>query len=156
MRLFYNHHKILQKFIKDETKPSKLLFVSHRDDTGNRKSLKEIFKNKEWATVPIKRLKYRPYLEEIKNHKFVLCPSGNGIESARNWETLYLKRVPIFKKHPYLEEMFKDFPALFVDDFSEVTEDLLLKNENMYQEALHMDINKLNLEKIFIKRTTLI
>lgn len=152
MRLFYNHHKILQEFIKKERRPSKLLFVSHRDDTGNRKSLKEIFKNKKWATVPIKRLKYRPYLEEIKNHKFVLCPSGNGIESARNWETLYMKRVPIFKRHPYLEEMFKDFPVLFVDDFSNITEEMLLKNENLFQEALNIDMDKLNLKKVFKKR----
>ena len=152
MYLFYNHHKILRRFLnKKEIIPKKLLFVSHREDTGNRIGIKNIFENKEWATVP-KRLKYKLYLEAIKNHKFVLCPSGNGIESARNWETLYMKRVPVFKDHPYLREMFKNFPVLFVNDFNEITKELLLENENLYQKVLNINMDKLNLKKIFKER----
>lgn len=120
----YNHQEILKDYLKDTTKPSKGLLICHRDDTGNRTSIKDIFKDKDWATVAPK-LDYEPYLQAIKDHKFVLCPSGNGIESARNWETLYMGRVPVFKDHPYLREMFKEFPAIFVNDWHEITEELL-------------------------------
>ncbi len=150
----YNHHTILKYFLLDNREAKKLLYVNHRNDTGNRGSLYSLFSNKSWATVS-PRTDYANYLDGIKNHKFVLCPSGNGIESARNWETLYMKRVPVFKRHPYLEEMFKDFPALFVDDYAQVTEELLLQNEHLYQEALKMNMNKLNLDVVFKQRTTL-
>jgi hypothetical protein len=98
------------------------------------------------------RADYEPYLNAIKDHKFVLCPSGNGIESARNWETLYMRRVPVFERHPCKEFIFRDFPALFVDNYSEVTEELLIKNDNLYQEALDLDLDKLNLNILFNKR----
>lgn len=139
----YNHHELLLNAMESNTEPNKLLFVAHRTDTGNRASIGELFKDKDWATVT--HLTYEEYLDGIQDHKFVLCPSGNGIESARNWETLYLRRVPIFKDHPYLREMFKDFPALFVNDWNEVTEELLLANEHLYQQAQEMDMSKLDL-----------
>ncbi len=145
----YDHHEILREYIDKQIEPEKLLFVAHRQDTGNRASIGRIFENKEWVTVT--HLPYEQYLETMKKHKFVLCPSGNGIESARNWETLYMRRVPVFKRHPYLEEMFKDFPVLFVDEWEEVTEELLKKHNYLYEEAQKMDMEKLDLDYWFNK-----
>lgn len=143
----YNHHEILQEHINFAVKPTKRLLVCHRDDTGARGSIKDIFKNKPWATIA-PHLEYEEYLDAIKDHEFVLCPSGNGIESARNWETLYMRRIPVFKRHPYLEEMFKDFPSVFVDDFEDVTEELLT-NYRAKSKAINMD--KLTLQHWFNK-----
>ncbi len=144
----YNHHEILESYIDRDTVPTHTLLICHRDDTGARSSIRDIFNGKEFATVSPK-LEYESYLRAIKDHKFVLCPSGNGIESARNWETLYMKRVPIFKRHPYLEEMFKDFPCLFVDNWEEVTEELLKEHEYLYQKAQHIDQDLLDLDKVY-------
>lgn len=150
MREGYDHHRILKDAIDSPAEASKALFVAHRSDTGHRASLGALFKDKEWATVT--HLPYAEYLRTMQDHKFVLCPSGNGIESARNWETLYMRRVPVFKRHPYLEQMFKDFPALFVHDYSEVTEELLKYNEHLYESALRMDMGKLDLINVFNER----
>lgn len=146
----YDHHEILQDYIAAHVEPTNLLFICHRDDTGARGSIRDMFKDKPWATVAPK-LDYEPYLQGIKDHKFVLCPSGNGIESARNWETLYMGRVPVFKRHPYLEEMFKEFPVLFVGDFNEVTEELLKANDHLFQQVVGME--KLSLDYWFNKAT---
>lgn len=143
----YNHQELLLEAMEVKKEPSKLLFVAHREDTGDRKSIGSLFRDKNWATVT--HLPYEEYLEGIQNHKFVLCPSGNGIESARNWETLYLRRVPIFKNHLYLREMFKEFPALFVNDFSEITEKLLIDNENLFEQAKTFSMDLLDLDKIY-------
>lgn len=144
----YDHHEILRDEMSRPQTPSKLLFVAHRTDTGDRAGIGAMFRGKPWATVT--HLPYRQYLHGIKDHKFVLCPSGNGIESARNWETLYMGRVPIFKKHPYLREIFKDFPALFVDDWNEVTEDFLKTFEYLFDEKY--DRSKLDLLEQFKQR----
>jgi len=142
MHIGYERHEILRDYIEDNTEATKTLFICHRDDTGARGSIRDIFRDREWATVSPK-LDYEPYLQGIKDHRFVLCPSGNGIESARNWETLYMRRVPVFKRHPYLEEMFKDVPAIFVDEWKEVTEQLLKDSEHLYQKALTLDYSKM-------------
>lgn len=147
----YNHQEILFYYLSNIEEPTKLLYVNHRDDTGNRGSIRDMFKDKPWATVS-PRVSYEPYIQGILNHKFVLCPSGNGIESARNWETLYMRRVPVFKDHPYLREMFKNFPVLFVKDFSEITEELLNKHEYLYQHAQTTPLDKLDLVEIFNQR----
>lgn len=145
----YNNHEILLEYIKDSRTANKLLYVNHREDTGTRGHLRQLLSG--WATISPKVM-YREFLEGIKTHKFVLCPSGNGIGSARNWETLYLKRVPIMERHPYKDVMFKDFPVLFVDNFNELNPELLQNNEHLYQKALMIDMDKLDLQKIFEER----
>lgn len=145
----YNHHQILLNYINDDRGADKLLYVNHREDTGTRKHLRSLLSS--WATISPK-VNYPQFLEGIKTHKFVLCPSGNGIGSARNWETLYLKRVPIMERHPYKDTVFKDFPVLFVDSFNDLTQNLLEDNEHLYKEALNIDMDKLDLEKIFKER----
>ncbi len=151
----YNHHDIMQRFILDERIPQKLLYVNCREDTGDRRSLYNLFSKNKWATVAA-RTDYESYLNGIKDHKFVLCPSGNGIESARNWETLYMKRIPIFKRHKCLEFIFKDFPAIFVDDFEDINEELLLSNLHLLEKSLNIDFDKLNIDKIFEERTEIL
>lgn len=136
----YNHHELLREAMEREVGPTKLLLICHRDDTGTRGSIKDTFKDKPWATVA-PHLEYEEYLRAIQDHKYVLCPSGNGIESARNWETLCLGRVPVFKRHPYLEKMFEGLPAVFVDDFSEVTEELLLSTKQPTLDRKLLDLN---------------
>ena len=145
----YNHHEILRDHMSREIHPTKLLYVNHRDDTGQRGSLRDLFRS--WATVS-PRMTYDPYLSAIQEHKFVLCPSGNGIGSARNWETLYLRRVPVLDWHPYKEVVFKDLPVLFVKDYSEVTPELLASREDLYQAAQEFDMRKLDLGVIMEQR----
>jgi len=150
MHMGYNHHEILINNIKNNTPAQKLLYVNHREDTGTRKSLREMFSG--WATISPK-VDYSTFLTGIREHKFVLCPSGNGIGSARNWETLYLKRVPVLEWHPYKEKVFKGFPVLFVNNYSEITKELLENNIHLYEEAQNINMDKLDLEIIFNERT---
>lgn len=149
MHAGYNHHEILINVMKEDPIPNNLMYVNHRDDTGQRGSLRDMFRS--WATVS-ERLTYEPYLRAIQDHKFILCPSGNGIGSARNWETLYLKRVPVLEWHPYKEVVFNGFPVLFVESYSQVNKELLEKNDHLFQEAKNMDMDKLDLDKIFNQR----
>jgi hypothetical protein len=149
MRPGYDHHDILRKYMNIDTPANNLMYVNHREDTGERGSLRDMFRG--WATIS-ERLTYEPYIAALKDHKFILCPSGNGIGSARNWETLYMRRVPVLEWHPYKEIVFSGFPVLFVESYSQVTRELLEKNEHLYQEAKNMDMDKLDLQKIFNKR----
>ena len=88
-------------------------------------------------------------MSNICQHKFMICPRGNAIDCHRNWEVLYLRRVPIMKRYPYLEELYKDYPVLWVDKYSDITEELLLDNNHLYEQAQEMDLSLLTLPVFF-------
>jgi hypothetical protein len=139
--------ELLLSKIKCESRPTKLLYVNHSVHTNviARSGIKELFSNLSWATVIESRINYRKFLADIKNHKFVICPIGNAIDCHRNWEVLYMRRVPVMMKHACLEKLFSKFPVLFVDKFSDINEDLLIKNDHLFQQALSFDMNNLDL-----------
>lgn len=151
-----NKHKVLQKFIYKKIEPTNLMYVNHSVHTNpkERGGINELFVNTPWARVESSLVDYKSFLTQIKKHKFIICPIGNAIDCHRNWETLYMRRVPIMKKNPYLEYLFKDFSVLFVNEYSEISENLLLKNDNLYKHALTMPLARLDLFKIFAKVMT--
>jgi hypothetical protein len=141
----------IESVMNDNIYPEKLVYINHniKTNTIEREGINELFQNKNWATVDTTPLDYNSFLTKIKKHKFMICPIGNAIDCHRNWEVLYLKRVPIMKRNEYLELLFKDFPILFVNEYSDVTEKRLEENEHLYQNVLNIDLNKLNIIEIF-------
>ena len=132
------------------SKPSGLLYVSHNENSNSeRRGIKDLFDGKEWAEVNQNRAPYSVFLHNLANSKFMICPKGNGIDCHRNWEVLYMRRVPVMRRHPYLVELYKDYPVLFVDKYSDVTEELLLANNHLFQQAQTMDLSNLTLPKFF-------
>ena len=126
--------------------PSGLLYVSHDEGSNiERIGIKELFYNKSWAEVHDKRVPYSVFLYNLSQSKFMICPRGNAIDCHRNWEVLYMRRVPIMKRHPYLEILFKDYPVLFVNEYSEITKELLEKNDYLFQQAQEINLGKLTL-----------
>lgn len=92
-----------------------------------REPVYNMFKNKSWVTVGSAehtlngRLRY---LRDIRSHKFGLCPRGNGVDTHRLWETLYMECIPIVKRHIAMND-FTDLPICWIDDWSEVTPEFL-------------------------------
>ena len=128
----------------------RLLYVGINENSHEeRKGLNNLFIANPWATVETGRVDFETYLDHMMRCKFVLCPRGNAIDCHRNWETIYMRRVPIMKRTPLLEEMYKDYQVLFVDDYSEVTEQLLLDNNQMFIDAQTQDLSKLDLNNFF-------
>jgi len=71
---------------------------------------------------------YEKYVENILEHRMVVCPRGNGIDCHRVWEVLYLGRVPIVKKElPMLN--FKELPILFIDDWQQIKDASFIEKE---------------------------
>ncbi len=130
--------------------PTTLLYVSHNDANGSeRAGIKSLFYDKDWAEVNEQRVPYHKFLSNLSGSKFMICPIGNAIDCHRNWEVLYMRRVPVMRRHPYLVELYKDYPVLFVDKYSDVTEELLLANNHLFEQAQTMDLSNLTLPKFF-------
>jgi len=50
----------------------------------------------------------------LKEYEFCICPEGNGVDSHRLWEALYLKTVPIVIKSEFTNILIKQCVPLFV------------------------------------------
>lgn len=145
-----NRIAILHEAMERDVTPTKLLYINHAEHTNisERGNIREKFAKLKYATVD-NRVSYDIYCKQIQNHKFMICPQGNGVDCHRNWEVLYLKRVPIMKRTAYLQELYKDYPVLWVDDYAEVTKTLLTNSEDLYDRARNLDNNLLDLYSVF-------
>ena len=88
-------------------------------------------------------LNFENYIDNIYNHKFVICPEGNGIDTHRKWETLYLKSIPI-EKRCINSSFYEDLPICLVNDWSEITEEFLNKEYNRISNST-WNLNKLDM-----------
>ena len=140
----------MQNALRSDPKPTKLLYINHAEHTNisERGNIRDMFADKSFATVS-PRVDYPEYCRMIQAHKFMICPEGNAVDCHRNWEVLLLKRVPIMKKNPYLQECYKDYPILWVDDYADVNKTLLAENDNLFIESRNLDINMLDLYCLF-------
>ena len=140
----------IQRIMEDIPPATKLLYISHADSTHEeRLGIKEMFADKEWASVHKEKVDHPTFMRNICEHKFMICPRGNAIDCHRNWEVLYMRRVPVMKRDEYLEVLFKDYPVIFVDKYSDINKDLLLENEHLFQQAQEMDLTRLTLRGFF-------
>jgi hypothetical protein len=125
-----------------------LLYVNFRPETNPliRVPVWESFGSTGWAGCCTRHpgnVSREEYVASMAAHRFVLCPRGNGIDTHRMWEALYLGVIPIVEKNAALEE-FSDLPILFTDGLGAVDRVFL---EGKYQEMVSA---KWNWEKLFL------
>ena len=140
----------MHKALMTDPKPTKLLYINHSEHTNlsERGNIREMFANKSFATIS-PRVDYPEYCRQIQAHKFMICPEGNAVDCHRNWEVLSLKRVPIMKKNPYLQECYKDYPILWVDDYADVNKTMLAEHDDLFIKSRNLDENLLDLYSLF-------
>ena len=141
---------VIKNAMISDPKPTKLLYINHAEHTNlsERGNIREMFADKPFATIS-PRVDYPEYCKQIQSHKFMICPEGNAVDCHRNWEVLLLKRVPIMKRNSYLEECYRDYPILWVDDYADVNKTLLAENDDLYIQSRNLDINMLDLYSLF-------
>jgi len=87
----------------------------------------------------------RDYLEALNKSKFNICPSGNGLDTHRIWESLIFKTVPIVTRNLMIENFFDmGIPMIVLDEWEE------LKSLSLNEIG---KLNEANNEKSFFKYT---
>lgn len=77
------------------------------------------------APVDSTRAGRRRFLQTMRESKFVFCPRGNGLDTCRLWEAMYMGSIPITRYDEAGHGDFRDLPILFVKSWEEVTEAML-------------------------------
>ena len=134
--------------VREVSGPKKLLYVNFNPSTNpqEREPVFMKFKNDKKVTVrhPREISSKKDYVSELLNHKFVVCPRGNGIDTHRVWESLYLGVIPIVKNCIH-NRFFQDLPILMVNDFSQIELESLEEIYDYYISS-NWDLRKLTSE----------
>lgn len=125
-----------------------LLYVNFRPETNPevRMPLWNSFGSSDWSrsvTRHAGNVSKEEYVSALASHRFALCPRGNGIDTHRMWESLYVGTIPVVERDPALES-FSDLPILFVEQLEGLDPGFL---EAKYQE---MVARQWNWEKLFL------
>jgi len=127
---FPNLHKQLKltNKVKFTKQIRKLVYINHNINTNLKERVEpyQLLNGKSFVTIEFgsNGQNYDNYIDQIYNHKFVICPEGNGIDTHRKWETLYLNTIPI-EKRSINNSFYEDLPICFVNNWEEITEDFL-------------------------------
>jgi hypothetical protein len=75
----------------------------------------------------------------------VACPRGNGLDTHRVWEALYLGAVPVLERSP-LDPLYSDLPVLLVDSLKGLTRSQLEEAWPQFEGAVGRPLAKLTRE----------
>jgi hypothetical protein len=107
------------------------VFICYNPETnpGERKPPLKLFEDKPWVTIAsgfnnIDLIK--PFFDQMIRHQFVLCPDGNGMDTHRLWEALYIGCIPIVKPHVFTNYFAKHLPIIVVKNWEEITMKFLI------------------------------
>ena len=64
---------------------------------------------------------WQHYISELSSYKFCAAPPGNGIDTHRAWECIYLGVVPIIVRSSVMQAWFQNANIMWVDSYEEVT-----------------------------------
>ena len=87
--------------------------------------------------------------EQHDNYSFELCPEGNGLDTHRFYEALYLNTIPIVKKNS-LESLYRKYPCVIINEWGDITEENCRKWKKELQDRVEKEKYKLNTEYWFI------
>lgn len=80
------------------------------------------------------------YFIELSQHKYAICPRGNGIDTHRIWECLYLNVIPIIIKSDFLN--IDNLPIIILDNWSDIDNINNYKFINQISEKLTLNYYK--------------
>jgi hypothetical protein len=91
----------------------------------DRKRLLNHLRGAKW-TSRVRTTNLAKYFEEVSNSTYVFCPRGNGYDTHRFWESLYLGSTPVVEKSPIgMVSMYDLVGALVVNNWTDVSESFL-------------------------------
>jgi hypothetical protein len=101
-----------------------------------------------WSDGPVMSNKTIPinmYYEQLKQHRFVASPPGNGLDTHGTWEALVAGCIPIVPHSP-LDPMFEHLPVWLIDSWDEVTDiSISLKAKEMVRR-----VNEYHWDKVYV------
>lgn len=154
--MLYDHERInnlFKKLYKKNKSDSVYVnFTIHEgrgQETAFRRNIYNLFQAKPFAVYG-KQRPFEKYLKDMARCKFALSPQGDMDDCFRHWESILVGSIPVISRYNHLgarfslEDFMSDLPVIFVDDYSEMTLELLQKK------ALEFGQKTFNYDKLYM------
>jgi hypothetical protein len=105
---------------KKEKKEKLYLNFVESTNRSKRVNIYDYFRTKKWVVVDDPILSLGEYKERLNDHKFILCPPGNGVDTHRVWESLYLGSIPVVEKN-IVNQQYAGLPIITYTKLEELT-----------------------------------
>jgi hypothetical protein len=81
----------------------------------------------------------------LKDYQFCICPEGNGVDTHRLWECLYLKVVPIVIDSPFSNILKKyNIPLVILNNWSDVFNTQLVYEDYNFDDEIFKNLSDFN------------
>ena len=139
-------YEIINNLLKNKKEPTKFIYSNFSTYTNpkQREPLKQLSIESSYITWSEPNLSYENLYKQIFDHKMVLCPVGNGLDTHRLWETLYCNRIPITIKigNYKLYELYSKLPIILLDSIEQLHDKKYI--ENCYHNIKNQNYPNLN------------
>ena len=109
--------RLLESLIPNDPGPTKFMCANFSIETKpkHREAVADICKSTphiEWHDpMPMEQ-----WLRLIQDYEAVVCPDGNGPDTIRAWEAIYLNRIPIIFNREMYVRFYHEYPVLYIDN----------------------------------------
>lgn len=136
----YDYVKIKENSINNFTDrvPNKFIYSNFNVQTNfnHRFPIKQISNEIVFIDWCEPNLSIEKFFDDILDYEAVICPDGNGPDTHRFYETLYMGRIPIIFNKIMYNNLYNMFPVVFLDDIN------LLRNYEYMKEKIDIAKNK--------------
>ncbi len=109
-----------QSLIKREKRSIQFLIAWNDNTNPNRKIYRNQFKGDLRSLIVENRLHANTIHKLMKKSQFIPCPAGNGLDTHRVWEAIYLGAVPVILESEFCGDA--TWPVIVIKNWSELLE----------------------------------
>ena len=87
------------------------------------------------------KIEPRDYYETISNYKFMVCPTGNGIQAPKIFEAILVRTIPIVENELCFRQLKElGVPLLIVENWYDLTKEFIsnVEIDVDWEEAIHL------------------
>ena len=133
------------QFIENTIKSKKIYFNFNINTSLNkRQKCFDSLKNK---LINLPNLPPRDNLMRLSEYEFSICPEGNGVDTHRLWESIYLKTVPIVIESEFTTILFKNnIPLVVLKSWDDLDINSLNYNDYNFEDEIfkkNIDLTKI-------------
>ena len=106
----HGNYQVLLNEINLNFSKTNEIFLNFSITTPKRNGLRNILNFIPW----VENKKYSDYIHTLSSYKYCICVEGNGLDTHRFWECIYLKVIPICVKNEWTEIVKNIYPMIVI------------------------------------------
>jgi len=93
----------VRKHMQQQKKPGSIYFQFKLETNFEKRSkcMSTLWSRLDWLCETA----FETHLQRLAAHEFCICPEGNGVDTHRFWECIYLRVVPIVVHSPFIANL---------------------------------------------------